>query len=257
MAKVSFDFVKKIMLREKRNIFYLKDSANKVLDFNENDEATVESVIEQIEEALANVSGGTVTIDLPAKPKGKGAVGGDTTLTKLVYTISPSGAAPGTDNVANAPIGGNNYMFQLLMAQMQTNQTLQSQLLQEKNNHEIEKLRALITEGKGRSKADLVEVFADKVANKFLEADRLSNAAKKAATVTALPIQHEAAAAPINSDENNPDLIKKDKIKTALKNFQKVDKDYINNTLFLSQYAANNPEAYRTFIETLKGSSNE
>lgn len=255
MAKVSFDFVKKIIVREKRNIFYLKDGAQKVLDFNEDETKSVSEVVEQIEDAIANISGGAVTLELPAKAKGKGTNGGDTTLTKLVYTLALNGAASEVQSMPN--LNGNNFMFSLLMEQMKTNQNLQSELLLQKNQAQIDELKRELRDSKGRSKGDLIELFADKVGDKLLEANRLEKVAKKAASATTIKSETVAHSAPINSNENTPIHEGKEKIKAALRNFKAIDPDYADNVKFLSDYANKNPEAYKLFIDGLKNTSNE
>lgn len=245
------------MLREKRNIFYLKDGTGKVLDFNEDESLNTTEVIEQIEEALQNISGGAVTLELPAKAKGQGKNGGDTTLTKLVYQIAlPGGGSDVPGNSAMMGMGnGNNWLFSLLMQQIESSKQLQIQLLEQNNKHQIEKLEQQLKENKGRSKGDLIELFADKVGDKLIQANKLKKAATIAseATTTNKTVAQEAA---INSNENTPAHEGKEKIKQGLRNFKEIDPDYIDNLNFLSNYAKENPEAYKLFINSLKGGSN-
>lgn len=239
------------MQREKRNIYYLRDDAKKLILCNDDKDKTLETCFEEIEEIINTTTGKYLIIELPEKPIGQGTRGGNTIDKKFEFRVALPNDYPSPSSAAMISTGGlnNNHLLTLLLNQMQQNNALTLQMANKQHENEMARVMDKLKE-MDNGKGDYIKTFAETFADRFMSGAKMQNAVNKT-------VEQSKAAAPL-ADETKPagNTEQREKIKTALKNFRDVDADFANNMEFLSKYAKANPAVYNMFIENLKKEMN-
>lgn len=240
MTTVTLDTVKKVMEKNSRTIFYVKDDKGETLWAQEDEEKTVTDSFAELESIVEDASGNYCVVELPEAPKGKGRKGGFVHNTKYCYRIRLNN---GRNDAGNSNIGGN---LGLIMSLMEKNQQLAIENQRQQFQTTLDSINEKLKKKDKDSDNDPVKLFAEIVGDKLLEGKKAQKALKKA--VAQEPTHEEAGA----MAEETPSP-KKKKILDAIATFKEIDPEgCADNLAFLAEYAAKNPGVYKAFIANLK-----
>jgi len=230
------------MAKHKRYCVYVYDHQDSLIWTNEDDKP-IDEIYEELEEFVSDCTGNFVKIEIPAEAKGKGKRGGDNfdiERKKFVFKVKIGSGAARSESMS---AGGGS--LAMMMSLMREQGELRAQLEKERSERVLDEIRRDMKDLRKNKDDSPVEQLAGVIWNKYAEAERVKGIARE---VTA-PKAKAAEPAGTIADEVNPD---KEKLKGAIRNFQEVDENFIENMDFLSRYAKENPSIYKAFIDNLK-----
>jgi len=233
---VTLETVKKMMEREKRKIYYLRDQDKKLIFYNDDESPSYDEIFDELDTMVSDLTGNYCEIELPEFAKGRGKKGGDQYDKKFTYRIKLTPADTGGSSQGSG-------MMQMVFQLMNNVSDLKSEIIANKSKADIDKLREELKLSKSGGRSAVLDEFAEILMDKYRTGKKVTRAAKKAKDTAAISDETKS------ETEHRQDT---KRVMLALKKLKKIDENFINNLEFLAVFAAKNPDYYNTLISEMR-----
>jgi len=228
MALVKLDHVLKLMRERELPYWRLTDNSGLRNMVAENDtEESVETGIEELEEALSNIEDNIICVMISNRTK-KQKSGGGRGYIQMEMKINLHKAETGFG-------AGNNGMLAMLLAQMEKNSNLVMQLMEQKKESELAELRREIKEMKndGSGKFEKYQPYLDKLFGVQKESHGIASVGEEDTEVDEKVVKAQA------------------RIRSAIKRLVKIDSNLPDTITLIANFAEKHPDKYKAFAAGL------
>jgi len=230
MASVKKTYVLDMMKEKELRYFTIKDSDNKSLISDQKDpDCTLEKAIAKFEEAIENIDGPFVYVKLASKSGKEKEAGGNVTSGTYEFRVKLD-----SENVKGIEGINNNAAVVKLMSDVSR---LETKLVEQQKEFELKQLRKEFEDFKKDQKN--TNPYMD------MAIAQLANVFSKGQNKVAISSPGIAGI-----DNNEPDQLTK--AKAAITKLRKIDENFGDHLLLLSEFAEKKTDTYKAFIPTVK-----
>jgi len=241
---VSLDFIKGMMKKHDRSVFYIEDISGGVLALNEDEDMKPDEAFELLQEYLNDITGNMVIVRIHARAPSRGKKdvklgGAQLPVFRYRVNLNELNGVPATEKTESLSGGlGHLAMYEKFFTKIGD---LEKSILQK----QIDDLKAENQNKRGSRKEDLVEIIMEKGIEKFMTHQQLQKAAE-GLKGNQQPIADNVSKQPKKNGEG-------ERLMDAVRKLATVDTDLLSNIEMIAEMAKKNPSGYKNFIDTLKG----